>query len=494
MKRSPGAIALIAGVCLFTFASCTPEPPRVPQSVAWTEPPGVPTSVDTVPPVRPCLGIQVTPRDDLQSEIDHAPPGARFCFADGLYRIAKSLSPNGGNTFVGSRNAILDGSVVVTGWAPAGSGRWAAHIPSPKVPVSPYRCRPSGDVSCHWDGDLFFDGVHLKPVETRSRLKPGHVFVSQDARMAYIAQDPRGHLVEEAVSDAIIDGKGNWTVDGLTIQKAANPVQHGALDGDDITVQNSEVRLNHGVGVYGRENSMILRNYIHDNGQMGFSGHNGPITIVGNEIARNNTDGFEWHSEAGGGKCYECTDALISGNISHDNGGPGIWCDTDCVRVVIENNRVYKNTGPGIYYEISRNGIIRNNVVSRNAFDPGTDMIVVGGGISVESSATVEVYGNSLDANGNGIVLVARNRGAGAFGTHRLDDVSVHNNLIRQSFGRSGLVNRTGNNRFWTSLGNEFRDNSYILGGERYPFDWLGAKRTIDEWVDFGQDVEGRFG
>src|SRR5437764_13750881 len=173
MRRSPVGIGLIAGVCMVIVSSCTSEPPRIPQQVTWTEPPGVPTSVSTVPPVRPCSGIRVTPRDDLQSVIDHAPAGASFCFADGLYRIAKSLTPNGGNTFVGSRNAVLDGSVVVSGWAPTGSATWSARLPAPEVPVSPYRCRPSGDVRCHWDGDLFFDGVHLKPAESRSGLVPG---------------------------------------------------------------------------------------------------------------------------------------------------------------------------------------------------------------------------------------------------------------------------------------------------------------------------------
>jgi len=454
----------------------------------------VPTSAGTMPTLGPCSGVKVKPGMDVQAVIDAAPAGARICFADGLYRIGKSILPNGANIFTGSRDAILDGSVVVGTWSSVGSGTWAADIPEPDVPISSYRCRPAESKRCQWDGDMFFDGVHLKPVDSRSRLGMGTVFVDQEARKAYIAQDPQGHLVEEAVSDGIIRGGEGWTVDGLTAQRAANRAQDGAIEGSNITVRYAEIRQNHAVGVYGHDVSTIEDNYIHANGQMGFSAYGGPIKIIGNYIAHNNTDGFEWQNEAGGGKCYKCSDTLIAGNISYDNVGPGIWCDTDCTRVVIEHNRVQNNTGPGIYYEISRQGVIRDNVVSGNAFDLGSDPVLVGGGITIESSQSVNVYENSLEDNGNGIILLATRRGSGAFGPYRLEDVSVHDNLTKQLSGRTGLIDHAHNAPYFTSLGNAFQGNDYILDGNRLPFDWKGAKRTIADWTRFGEDDQGKFG
>jgi hypothetical protein len=344
---------------------------------------------------------------------------------------------------------------------------------------------------CHWDGDLFFDGGHLVPVTSISGVKQGTVYVDQGRRKAYIGQDPTGHIVEEAVADAIIADGSGWTVDGLTVQKAANHVQDGALEGENITVRNAEVRLNHGVGVSGHDRSTIANNFIHDNGQMGFAGNGGSITITGNEIARNNLDGFEWQQEAGGGKCYKCADAIISDNYVHDNQGPGIWCDTDCIRVVIASNLVEDNIGPGIFYEISYQGSIRNNVVIRNATDLNATPRLVTGGIGVVTSRDVDVFGNTLQDNGNGIVLIATLRGSGRYGPYVLTRVRVHDNTLRQPTGVVGMVNKVWDARAWTAHGNVFQHNTYFLAGNAWPFLWQDNLLDPAWWRAAGQDTDG---
>jgi hypothetical protein len=489
VARALAAIAILA-VCA---AACTAS--RGPTAPGEQSLPSVPV----LPPVSirpntkaPCNGVILSTRDDLQAAINAHPARTTFCFADGVYRIKNHLTPRDGDTFKGSSHAILDGSLVVGGWTHTpGGATWMAALMKPVIPVWPYRCRPQSTTTCHWDGDLFFDGAHLAPVGSVSAVRQGTVYVDQGRRKAYIGQDPTGHIVEEAVADSIIADGSGWTVDGLIMQKAANHAQSGALDGENITVRNAEIRLNHGVGVYGHDRSTIANNFIHDNGQMGFSGFGGPITITGNEIARNNLDGFEWQQEAGGGKCYKCSNATISRNYVHNNAGPGIWCDTDCIRVVIASNLVEDNIGPGIYYEISYQGSIRNNVVMRNATDLNASPLHVTGGIGVVTSRDVDVFGNTLQDNGNGIVLVATHRGSGRYGPYVLARVRVHDNTLRQPTGVVGMVNYVGDAGAWTARGNAFQHNSYFLAGNARPFLWQGNLLDPARWRAAGQDTGG---
>ena len=56
-------------------------------------------------------------------------------------------------------------------------------------------------------------------------------------------------------------------------------------------------------------------------------------------------------------------------NFVHHNVGDGIWYDSNNTGALIEGNRVEDNGRIGIFYEISSDGIIRNNTIRRNADD-----------------------------------------------------------------------------------------------------------------------------
>jgi len=112
----------------------------------------------------------------------------------------------------------------------------------------------------------------------------------------------------------------------------------------------------------------------------------------------------------------------------HDNDCKGLWGDLDAHDALIENNLVEGNRAEGIYYEISQNGVIRNNRVYRNGF--GIPVWYRGGGVTVASSFDVEVYGNRLSGNYNGITGTQQDRSDSTPPEHLLTGYYVHDNLI----------------------------------------------------------------
>ena len=130
--------------------------------------------------------------------------------------------------------------------------------------------------------------------------------------------------------------------------------------------------------------------------------------MQGNEIAFNNTAGFGPgpQSEAGATKFVFTNRLVVRDNFSHHNHGPGLWTDIDNNDCLYEGNRVEDNDWRGIFHEISYACVIRNNVVRNNghSFPAGTPLFVLeGAGILVNSSADVEIYGNVVEGNRNGI-------------------------------------------------------------------------------------------
>ena len=104
-------------------------------------------------------------------------------------------------------------------------------------------------------------------------------------------------------------------------------------------------------------------------------------------------------------------------NYVHDNGGPGLWADTNNINTMFDDNKVSNNGGPGIYDEISFNATIMNNTVTSNgmpsspggnrapgwAWDAGIQLRRSG---ALSASAPVIISGNVVANNYNGISLI----------------------------------------------------------------------------------------
>jgi parallel beta-helix repeat protein len=261
---------------------------------------------------------------------------------------------------------------------------------------------------------------------------------------------------------------------------------------------NSEVRFNHGVGAK-ISNGSVVGNYVHRNGWFGLAGSGEGNRVVGNEISYNNTTGFDG---GGGGSKWVHNDGLVvKDNWSHHNGGPGLWTDINNINTVYENNRINDNAQAGIMHEVSYRATIRNNTIRRNGFGLGSKWWVAGAGVYVINSPDVEVYGNTIADNRSGVMgrhgsARTTNEG-GAHGPTELRNFAVHDNTIRMSVGRTGIVSDSADT--FSSDRNRFLANSYIVvdsSGDYWEWDrdWGGSDgsgRTWPEWKQYGHDLQG---
>ena len=226
--------------------------------------------------------------------------------------------------------------------------------------------------------------------------------------------------METAVTPAAFEPTGdNVTISGLTIEKYANPSQHGVIHCEgrsNWVVTNNDIRSNHGPGMRVGSRAQVRDNLVRNNGQIGIVGLGSGILIQNNEIAYNNLAHYVGSWEGAGTKFVSTNDLVLRSNFVHHNQGAGLWTDIDNVNTLVENNTVEDNVRFGILHEISYSAVIRNNTVRRNGW--GYKDWMEGAGISIGNSANVEVYGNLVEGNGDGIGGSQQNRGSGAYGYH----------------------------------------------------------------------------
>jgi parallel beta-helix repeat protein len=209
----------------------------------------------------------------------------------------------------------------------------------------------------------------------------------------------------------------------------------------------------------------------------------------GNEIAYNH--GAEH-------KMSITTNVTWRRNYVHHN-QDGIWYDGDNVGSLIEENVIEDNAREGIFYEISGQGIIRNNTVRRSGYS----------GIFVSTSRDVEIYGNVLENNARGINFflncdVVGFLYPGSIGFD-LRNNNAHDNTIVVSTPppSGGLSDVFASSMSQTGCTAEelapyvdgsknlvFQSNSYDVPdvAGRY-WVWGGQLRTFADWQAVGQDT-----
>jgi parallel beta-helix repeat protein len=308
--------------------------------------------------------------------------------------------------------------------------------------------------------------------------------------------------------DSTPHGPSNVTVRGFVIRDFNTPLQAGAIqdyNGPGWIIQNNHITKNAAAGVATGDNVRLLGNLIDYNGEEGFSAHGSGGLYQGNEIAYNNfylTVDPGW--EAGGGKAYDTTNLTFKSNYVHDNGGTGLWADTNNINTTFDDNTVSNNWGAGIYEEISFDATIINNTVTDNgmpsspgggnrqgwAWDAGIQLRRAG---ALHASAPLIISGNIVANNYNGISLIESPRSdctkktIDLHGPCLVQNVLVENNWITMTQGATGAYQDGEGNGIFTNQNNVFRNNHYcaasaIHPNDGYTFGWFA---WMNNWLDF---------
>jgi hypothetical protein len=406
------------------------------------------------------------------------------------------------------REWLLAGSIAITLGAAilysqmlpdAGS---SGHPPAAHVPIS--GVGPQATLACPVAAVIVVPGqdiqavINAHPNGTSFCISPGTYYPKAPIQ-------PRSSDVLAGAYGAVLDGREisvNGDVESLGIIRAWDNLV------TDVTIRNLVIRnfskkcvanlhvsgwtVDHTeiygcqVGINHSDDARVTHNYIHDNGVLGVTGYQSRGAIVqGNEIAFNNTWRANIDVGAGGMKEYATRNLTIKDNYIHNNRGPGLWCDGDCIGTVIIANRVVDNTGSGIFYEISCFGAISGNTVTGNAnTNWGRGQIFLG------TSHDVDVYLNTVSGP-NGIRASEQRRGSGPqCGIFETRDVQVHDNQITISDGANGIVSKDGNAPFGGSNG--FRHNAYLVQSGCHCWTFNGKTFEWADWQAAGQDRDGR--
>ncbi|MQA28774.1 MAG: hypothetical protein GEU82_02895 [Luteitalea sp.] len=454
-------------------------------------------------------GSPIYPGENIQDRVNAAPAGSAFLLKAGVHRV-QSIVPKDRNTFTGEPGAILSGAKLLpstvggAGWIADGNrwyiggqtqGNYQGYVGLGICNVGE---------GCAYPEDLFINDVRKFHERTLTNLGPGEWHFDYGADRIYIADNPAGQVIETSVSEDAFHGAATGvTIQNLVIEKYASWAQHGVIHGDDSrgwTVQDNEIRLGHAVGVRIHTDIKLLRNNIHHHGQIGVGGGGTNGLVEGNTIAFSNHVGYSIGWEAGGTKFVETNGLIVRGNNVHHNDGVGLWTDINNINCTYENNIVDDNTWMGIFHEIGYACVIRNNIVRRNGFEAsgGAGPWLWGGGILVAASRDVEIYGNFVEDNADGIGAIQQERsdsGTQPHGLYRVVNLNVHDNYVAGNTGSVGINKDAFTDSIWKSDNNRFENNHYFFGeGSGNWWYWLGnGTNTFAQWQATGNDDTGTF-
>jgi nitrous oxidase accessory protein NosD len=458
-----------------TTTTLTSSPTTVPCPSTTSPPDTTTTTLALVP------DVVVEPGQLIQGLVDTHPEGTVFLLEAGVHR-QQSIYPKAGMAFLGEPGTVLNGSRLLEDWSREGDW-WVATGQTQQGKVAGQCIQ--GYQGCRYPEDLFLDHRMLWQVTSLAELEVGSWYFDYAADQIYLAQDPTGHQVEGSVTERAFSGSvANVTIRDLVIEKYANPAQLGAIDAwtaSGWVIEGNEIRLNHGVGLMFGSHFRVVGNHIHHQGQLGIGGRGEGTVVEGNEIAHNNQAGFVSGWEGGGSKFVFTQGLVVRDNHVHHNLGTGLWTDTDNLDTLYEGNLVTDNAAHGIFHEASYDALIQGNTLDRNRR-----------GIFVLSSPNVEIADNVIAGNSEiGILGFQVAVAGGAHGPHELTNLYVHNNQVTLLVGTTGVRQSVGDQSYFTSRGNRFEDNTYVVGSAGEYFEWMDGLHTFEEWMGYGNDLGG---
>src|SRR5271165_4052300 len=424
--------------------------------------------------------VTLHPTDNVPKIVSSRPEGTTFIFTPGTYRLSQPIIPKDNDKFIGETScapptsscpAIVTGSAVIGPVATFDGSNYQVTKQRQKNPrgATTKNCDP-GWLACILPEDLFFDGTPYRHLDsaTLPTIGPGEWWFDYTNHIIYFHDDPSGHTVETSVVNNAFGGHANSvTIQYLTVEKFADMYPVGAIgetqgpnaltQETNWKVEDCEIRLNHGFGVRVNYRMHILKNYIHDNGQVGIGGGigwrptpatqsaNSGILIQGNLIDHNDYAHFDPQFGAGGIKFGATSGVVIRHNVIQNNEGSGIHFDDDSGNQFVDGNAITDNSdADGLQMEIGGGvSVFRNNVVLRNgAQSNGTNWAYQ---IAVRASSGVEIYCNVLEVpSGRGVNawgIGASNRGSSPFPPFQYrasTGNSFHHNTVIWDAGANG--------------------------------------------------------
>jgi parallel beta-helix repeat protein len=429
---------------------------------------------------------------------------------------AYGLSDPGGNRFTDDNGSVHEGSIQAIA---------AAGISLGCNPPTNTKYCPSNPVRRDQMASFLGRAAGLTPAAVPPRVDVGDVDVNVYAGddLASMAQQypagtvflvhgehhgrsvtPKDNQVFLSAGDAVMNGDGwasrafggnasNVTIRGFEVKNYNNPSGTGAINGQGggWIVESNHVHHNATYGIKVEGNSPVVRyNKVMYNGQLGLAA---PYTtnalFQDNEVGYNNyQDKYSWQWEAGGSKFWSTINLTLRGNYVHHNHGPGLWSDTNNYNTLYEGNVIEDNYGGGIYHEVSYDAVMRNNTIRRNGFNH-TGWLW-GAGIIMASSKNIQVYGNHIEGNYNGITATQQPRydTPADHGAYIVSNINVHDNVIKNS-GQTGIATDTGDGSIWSN-GHSFQNNTYI---GNVGWSWGGSNISWESWRNYGHDGGGSY-
>lgn len=505
--------------------------------------------------------MNLNPGDDIVSIVNNHAAGTTYVFAPGIYRLTGFINPHDLDKFSGPcasppcpdhDNAILNGSQVITPVFNATYRFWAIGGRTQALPKAIFDSRQCeiGWEGCYLPEDLYFTDKNTHAITVKHRLEkatlpnlpemhPGDWYFDDTSHVIYMKDDPTSFIVETGVAEAAFrrwDASQNGgskanevTIQGLTIEKFANPLTRGAIgccvtgDGDsafgiNYTVQNNEIRYNHSIGIKANFGWRMLGNYIHHNGTFGISATPGNATVPSgivirdNEISYNNVDNRTDTKWGGGGnKSTQTLGLIYLHNYVHDNHGAGLWTDISNRSAVFDGNTILHNTGSGVMHEIGWGAtLVRNNKLLNNDY---TDDVGSGGGwganLFSSTSSGVEAYCNVIrvdSAGGNAMIVLASDRGSDPYlpppdNYYTSSGNRFHHNTVfwdgmnGNYWGVVGAVQYDGSRSSKLFSENSFDSNQYHVASlTATAFRWSGHNNHLETFQAFQTDGQEKHG
>lgn len=328
----------------------------------------------------------------------------------------------------------FDGSIPVQNWIASGNV-WVASGWNAQFDASPTYTRGAPDggaanwtfvnrahpMAAHPD-QVWIDGKPVTQVGALNQVKVGTFFVDYSAKKLYLGSNPAGHSVRasDISKAATLQGSGT-TLRGVGFRRFAPSIPDmGAVtaEKDGITVENVAITDNAGTGIHAVGANITFRNLtLARNGMLGGSASTADNFNATSVLAYgNNTEQFNQAPVSGGFKVTRSRAVRFSDSSFLRNAGPGLWLDESVYNGVVTRNDMISNLGHGLTMEISAKFLVADNYITGN----------LGNGIKLNDTSNVDLWNNTVSANGRNLNIVQDSR--------RASDRSLPGHDPRQAF------------------------------------------------------------